>query len=67
MLVLSRRLHEKIVLPGLGITLQVVSIKGKVVRLGIEAPPDVKVFREEIANHLPEPAQRPRRAEPCRA
>jgi carbon storage regulator len=51
-LVLSRRLGEKIVLPGLGITLQVVSIKGNVVRLGIEAPPDVKVLRGELVSPL---------------
>jgi carbon storage regulator CsrA len=48
MLVLSRRLHEKIVLPGLGITIQVASIKGGVVRLGIQAPPQVRVVRQEL-------------------
>jgi carbon storage regulator CsrA len=47
-LVLSRRLNEKIVLPGLGVTIEVVALKGNVVRLGIEAPPDVKVLREEL-------------------
>jgi two-component system, OmpR family, response regulator len=48
MLVLARRLGEKIVLPSLGITVQVVSIKGNVVRVGIDAPPGVKVLREEL-------------------
>ena len=48
MLVLSRRIEEKIVLPGLGVTLQVLSIKGNTVRLGIDAPLDVKVLREEL-------------------
>ena len=48
MLVLSRRIEEKIVLPGLGVTVQVLSIKGNVVRLGIDAPQDVKIFREEL-------------------
>ncbi len=48
MLVLSRRLGEKIVLPGLDITVQVVSVQGGVVRIGIEAPRDVKVYREEV-------------------
>jgi carbon storage regulator CsrA len=47
-LVLTRRPHEKIVLPGLDITIQVVSIKGGSVRIGIEAPPDVQVMREEL-------------------
>ena len=48
MLVLSRRIEEKIVLPGLGVTLQVLSIKGNTVRLGVEAPLDVKILREEL-------------------
>jgi len=67
MLVLSRHLDEKIVLPDLGITLKVVAIRGNVVRLGIEAPPDVKIFREEIVSESekPAPTRRPRAAELC--
>jgi carbon storage regulator CsrA len=49
-LVLSRRLHEGIVLPGLGITVRAVAVKAGVVRLGIEAPPDVPVLREELVD-----------------
>jgi two-component system, OmpR family, response regulator len=49
-LVLSRRLNESIVLPGLGITVRVVAVKAGVVRLGIEAPPDVPVLREELVD-----------------
>jgi carbon storage regulator CsrA len=49
MLVLSRRLDESIVLPGLGVTVRIVAVKRGVVRLGIEAPPHVKVLREELA------------------
>jgi carbon storage regulator len=48
MLVLTRRLGEKIVLPTLGVTVQVVAIKGGAIRIGIEAPPDVKIVREEL-------------------
>jgi len=48
MLVLSRRLNEKIVFPTLQASVQVVAIKPGVVRLGVEAPNDVPVFREEI-------------------
>jgi carbon storage regulator CsrA len=48
MLVLSRRLNERIQFPGLNITVQVVAIKPNVVRIGIEAPPDVSIVREEI-------------------
>src|SRR5439155_14553891 len=48
MLVLSRRTNEKILLPGINAAVQVVSIKPGVVRLGVEAPPEVAVYREEI-------------------
>jgi carbon storage regulator len=48
MLVLARRLHEKIILPSLDITIQVVGLQGNLVRLGIEAPQDVGIFREEV-------------------
>jgi len=47
MLVLSRKLNEKIVIDG-GIVVTVVKIEGGQVRIGIEAPSHVKVFREEI-------------------
>lgn len=48
MLVLSRRPAEKIVFPGINTSVQVVAVKPGVVRLGIEAPSEIKVFREEI-------------------
>jgi carbon storage regulator CsrA len=49
MLVLSRRTKEKIVFPTLGITLEVCSVKGNNVRIGIDAPPSVPIVREELA------------------
>ncbi len=48
MLVLSRKLNEKIVING-DIVVTVVKIDRNQVRLGIEAPGHVPVFREEIA------------------
>jgi two-component system, OmpR family, response regulator len=48
MLVLSRKLNEKILFPGIQASIEVVAIKGNVVRLGIQAPHDVVVLREEI-------------------
>lgn len=48
MLVLSRRPTEKIVLPDLGVSFQVLSTRGNTVRLGIQAPPQVKILREEV-------------------
>jgi carbon storage regulator len=48
MLVLSRKLNEKIVIDG-GIVVTVVKIDRNQIRLGIEAPAHVRVLREEIA------------------
>ena len=48
MLVLSRRPGEKIVLPDLNVSIHVVALKPGVVRIGIEAPRNVGVFREEV-------------------
>ena len=47
MLVLSRKLNEKVVIGG-NIVVTVVRIDRNQVRLGIEAPGDVRVFREEV-------------------
>jgi len=47
MLVLMRRLGESIVIDG-GIRVTVVSVQGERVRIGIEAPPDVRVDRQEV-------------------
>lgn len=48
MLVLSRRKSEKLILPDLDIEITIVEIRGDKVRIGIDAPKDVKVYREEI-------------------
>ena len=47
MLVLSRKKSEKIKL-GDSIEITVVRVCGNKVRLGIQAPPDVAVLREEL-------------------
>lgn len=49
MLVLSRRENEKVLFPHLGICVEVLKIKGASIRLGIEAPPEMEVIREELA------------------
>ena len=54
MLVLSRRLNEKIILPDLGVALQVTAIDRGRVRIGIEAPPDIRIMREELGHELEE-------------
>ena len=47
MLVLTRKLGESIAIDD-HIKIRVVQIKGKQVRLGIEAPRDTKIHREEV-------------------
>ncbi|HLN33101.1 MAG TPA: response regulator [Gemmataceae bacterium] len=54
MLVLSRKLNEKIVLPTLNTVVEVLGIKRGTVRLGISAPPDVTVLREELPDRTTE-------------
>lgn len=49
MLILSRRVGEEIVIAG-GIRLTVVAVKARAVRVGITAPPSVKVTRAEICD-----------------
>ena len=52
MLVLSRRQSERIRL-GDSIVVTIVRVSGDKVRLGIEAPPDVLVLRDELRPHKP--------------
>ena len=49
MLVLSRRENESIVFPSLGISVEVLRIRGNATRIGISAPADVPIQRHEIA------------------
>lgn len=53
MLVLTRKLGETIAI-GNNITIKVVDVKGKQVRLGINAPPDTTIHREEIYKRIQE-------------
>lgn len=51
MLVLTRRLGETIVI-GDDIVVKIVDIHGKQIRIGIEAPSEVSVFRGEIYERI---------------
>jgi carbon storage regulator CsrA len=51
MLVLSRKINESIVI-GDNIVITVVKVDRNTVRLGIEAPPEVKVFRKELLENI---------------
>ncbi|MFN0019941.1 MAG: carbon storage regulator [Pirellulaceae bacterium] len=47
MLVLTRKLQEKITIAG-NITITVLRVKGQTVRIGIEAPREIRVVRGEL-------------------
>ncbi|MDP6555393.1 MAG: carbon storage regulator [Pirellulaceae bacterium] len=55
MLVLSRRERERVRL-GESIVVTIVRVSGDKVRLGIEAPPDVLVLRDELESQGTPPA-----------
>jgi carbon storage regulator len=48
MLVLSRKLGERIVVPRCDLAVTVVAVEGNKVRLGISAPAEIGVYREEV-------------------
>lgn len=52
MLVLSRQLGERIVLPSVEVTITVLSLRGNQVSLGIDAPRTVAVHRAEVWQRL---------------
>jgi carbon storage regulator len=51
MLILSRNVSESIVI-GENVTITVLAVTGKQVRIGIEAPKDVPVNRQEIHDRM---------------
>lgn len=59
MLVLTRRIGQRILVPHCNLVLTVVGIKGRNVQLGFTAPADVAVHREEIVGKADD-ATRPR-------
>ena len=51
MLVLTRKLGEVLRI-GEGITIRIVDVKGKQVKVGIEAPVELPIYREEIYKNV---------------
>jgi carbon storage regulator len=47
MLILSRKVNEKIMI-GEDISVSILEVRGDQVRLGVDAPKTVKVFRQEV-------------------
>lgn len=57
MLVVTRKPDESIVFPSLGVTVRVVRVAGQIVRIGVEAPPEIRVLRGELGGvDAPSPA-----------
>lgn len=51
MLILTRRIHERLIING-DVTVEVLGVKGNQIRLGITAPKNISVHREEIAQRI---------------
>ena len=51
MLILSRKVDEKIKI-GDNITITLIEVRGDQVKIGVEAPKNVKVFRQEVFNAI---------------
>jgi carbon storage regulator len=57
MLVLKRKVGESIVIPESSVTVTIVAIQGGAVRLGITAPPQVEVHRQEVWQRIEDLAE----------
>ncbi len=57
MLILTRRVGESLMI-GDDVTITVLGVKGNQVRIGVDAPKEVVVHREEILNRIEDAASR---------
>jgi carbon storage regulator len=56
MLVLTRKIGEAVIMPSCDLTLTVLAVNGSRVQLGLVAPPQVAIRREEALRRLIVPA-----------
>ena len=59
MLVLTRRPGEKLTFPTLGITVHLLHSSARSAKVGVDAPPEVRILRDELAAGSPQPVDRP--------
>jgi len=57
MLVLSRRPDQQIVFPSIGVSIKLLKVRGAVAKIGIDAPRDLKILRDEVSAKQAEMAQ----------
>ena len=53
MLILSRKINERIMI-GDDISISIIEVRGDQVRIGVDAPKTVKVFRQEVFDAIRE-------------
>ena len=59
MLVLTRKIGERVMVPESDLQVTVVAIEGNTVRLGFSAPAEVGVYREEVWERMRQTRRRP--------
>jgi carbon storage regulator len=59
MLILTRKLSESIIIGDNEIKIKILDVKNGYVKLGIDAPKDVSVHREEIFNRILKEGKKP--------
>jgi carbon storage regulator len=52
MLVVSRRVGEEILVPEFGIVFRILEVRGNKIRVGITAPPEIRVQRRELYERI---------------